>query len=102
MHSIIDEITGAEAQAAQIRQDAVLAARETVSAAREGAEKQIASQAEFARTKLREESQKAEAEGDAAAKEILKARADESRDAVAGAETKLREAVDYLVGRVVS
>lgn len=102
MHSIIDEITEVETQAAKLRQDAATAAREAVAKAQDDADRQITSQADFARTKLREASQKAELEGAELGAAILAERAAESAAACDKAKGKLPEAVKYLVGRVVS
>lgn len=102
MHTIIDEITDVEAEAKQIRMDAVAAAKEATAAAREDGEKQIAAQAEFARAKLREAIQKAEAEGEVLAEDILSRRAAETAGACDAAKAKLPEAVKYLTGRVVN
>lgn len=102
MHSIIDEITEVEAQAATIRQDAAASARETVAAAQAEALRQRDAQAEFARTKLREATQKAEAEGELLSAQILAQRAEETKNLCEIAEKKLPEAVKHLAGRIVS
>lgn len=102
MHSIIDEITEVEAHAAKIRQDAAVAARDSVAKAQEDADKQLATQADFARNKLREASQKAELEGAELGARILAERSAETNAACDTARGKLPDAVKYLVGRVVS
>lgn len=102
MHSIIEEITVVEKKAEAIRQEAAVSARETIAAAQAEAERQRGMQAEFARTKLREAVQKAEAEGEALTKEILTQRAAETEAICKTAEQKLPEAVKHLVGRIVS
>lgn len=102
MHSIIEEITDVESKAEAIRQEAAVSARETIAAAQAEVERQRGMQAEFARTKLREAIQKAEAEGEALTKEILAQRAAETESICKTAEQKLPEAVKHLVGRIVS
>ncbi len=59
-------------------------------------------QAELAKTKLKEASARAEAEGAVVAQEILAQREQVTADVCKSAYAKLPEAADYLVGRVVS
>lgn len=100
MRSIIDEIALAEQQADQIRQQAVAAARERVSAAGEEAEKAMAVLDEAERLKTRNALEKAEQEGEGMAVE-LRARMEQDADALCRlAGGRVDACVDYLLKKV--
>ena len=102
MSSIIDEIAKAEAQAAAIRQDASVAARDAVAAVQAEVETLLAQQAEQGRAQLRAASQQAEEEGALVAQKVIAERQAQAQAECRQARDKLPQAVSYLRRRVVS
>ncbi len=102
MRSIIDEIASAEEQAAQIRQQAAVAAREALAAAQEEADARLGDQAEAGRAALREAAQRAEREGSMLSQMVLAQGKEQAQAQCNAAKENLPQAVAYLIGRVVS
>lgn len=102
MRSMIEQVTEAEARAASIRQDAAAAAREAVAAAQAKVEETLAAQAQAARTALRQACEQAEVQGRALAENIFKERDQQAQAQCAKARERLPQAVEYLLGRVVT
>lgn len=100
MRSIIDEISAAEREAEEIRQQAAAAAREAISFAQADAETALSDADIAERDKTREALAKAEREGDAIAQQILLSMEQEADTLCAGARERSAEAVTYLVKRV--
>lgn len=100
MRSIIDEIALAEEQAEQIRQAAAVSARELLAAARVKAEENLVFAETQEREKMREELEKAEADGREQAETILKELADAAEAQCANASLRIDDAVNYLMQKV--
>ena len=97
MRSIIEEIAQAEDRAEQIRAEAEVKARERVAAARENAARVLAKEEATEAEKTRAALQKAEAEGEVSAKEMLGRMEREADEICARASERIDGTVDYLV-----
>lgn len=100
MQSIIDEIAAAEQQADEIRQQAAVQARETLSFAQSDAETMLSDTDIAERDKTREALVAAEREGGEAAQEILQGMKREADALCEKARERTADAVTYLVKRV--
>lgn len=100
MRSIIDEIAAAETQADEIRQNAVVAARELMLEKKNAADAAYAAQEGVEREKTRTALEQAENEGAALTKTILADLAETADQQCAAAAEKLPEAVAYLMKKV--
>lgn len=101
MHSMIEQVKEAEQQAAQIRQEAVVAGREAVAKTQADIKEKRLLSAEEEREALKDAMQKAEETGAALGAKIISERAKEADASCEAAKKKLPEAVAYLLGRVV-
>lgn len=102
MRSIIDEISSAEAQAEQIRQEAAASARErTLSAAAE-AEKRLSELEHCERDNLRTATFEAEQRGEMLANKTLAEMAALADADCLKAGEKLPETIDYLMKKVLN
>lgn len=102
MRSIIDEITSAETQADQIRQDAAAFARDSMTEARAEADENLrkteAAQREITRTAL----ERAEQEGEELSSQLLTRMNRDADQVCQAAEARMEDAVSYIIERVRS
>ena len=97
MRSIIEEIAQSEDRAEQIRAEAAVTARERVAAARENAAQTLAKEETEEAEKTRLALEKAEAAGEALAKEMLVKMEREADELCARASERVGGTVQYLV-----
>ena len=97
MRSIIEEIAQSEDRAEQIRAEAAVTARERVAAARENAARTLAKEETEEAEKTRLALEKAEAAGEAMAKEMLAKMECEADELCARASERVGGTVQYLV-----
>ena len=97
MRSIIEEIAQSEDRAEQIRAEAAVTARERVAAARENAAQTLAKEETEEAEKTRLALEKAEAAGEAMAKEMLAKMECEADELCARASERVGGTVQYLV-----
>ena len=102
MRSIIEEISEAERRADEIRQQAVLKAREDISFAQSDAEAALSDADRTGREATREALLAAERDGDAIAQTILDRMNGEAEQLCAAAEAHTEEAVQYLLKKVTA
>ena len=97
MRSIIEEIAQSEDRAEQIRSEAAVTARERVAAARENVARTLAKEETEEAEKTRLALEKAEAAGEAMAKEMLAKMECEADELCARASERVGGTVQYLV-----
>ena len=97
MRSIIEEIAQSEDRAEQIRAEAAVTARERIAAARENAARTLAKEETEEVEKTRLALEKAEAAGEALAKEMLAKMECEADELCARASERVGGTVQYLV-----
>ena len=100
MQTMLERIADAEKQADLVLEEANRQARESVAAAKEQAETAVAEAAEAEREKTAQALAKAETDGQALGESILSGVRGEISSVRAAAESKLPDAVTYLLERI--
>lgn len=100
MPSIIDRITNAEAEAAALKRDAAVKARQAIAEASSEAQRLVAGARDQGREELIEAQARAEEEGQKIAADIRAAKAREADAVCAAAGKNMDAAVGYILERV--
>ena len=100
MRSVIDEIAAAEQQAEEIRLSATAEAREMTQKAREDAKAALAALELAQRDEEQTQMERARGQGEALSKGMLLKLEQEADELCARAQSKLPEAVAYLLNKV--
>jgi V/A-type H+-transporting ATPase subunit G/H len=100
--SILDSIVAAENQAAEMKREAAAQARDMIRDAEQAAQEETAALILQAREEAKAALDQAEEAAQQEAKEFVAQRADAYEQMAQSARAKLPQAVDYIVGRVVS
>ena len=102
MPSIIEQVTQAEAQAASIKKEAQLQARELVAKAVQEASRIVEEAREQGRKTVHSAAEAAEMKGQELAEQVRREKAEEVDTQCMAAARKLPQAVEYILERIIT